>query len=661
MPSRKTAPSRGRKTRKSSRDDAGSIGNAESAKLEALLRTAVDAIISIDAKGIMSTVNPAAEQLFGYAASELIGSNISMLMPEPHRSRHDAYIGHHLRTGERRIIGLGREVHGLRKDGTEFPLHLSVSAFEFGGQKFFTGIIHDLTLRKAHEREIERQKGQLEAIFNGIRDALFVTDADGRIRFSNPAAQGMFGMPPEAFVDLPCAQLFLTERDHEQLRQAMAASAPNGVHQPITCTYKRANGDTFPGATVMVRINEGGGTSIGYLCQVRDITREQQHDAMLRRAQKLEAVGQLTGGLAHDFNNLLTVIIGNLELLEIRSETEADRALIKDALEASEMGHRLTDRLLTFSRRRALEPEVIDLNGVVLDLIDMLRRTLGATIAVGTSLKTDLWRTKADRGQVENAILNLAINARDAMPKGGKLAIETRNVRLDQDSLPADSEMKPGDYVRLTITDAGSGMPAEVRDRAFEPFFTTKEKGRGTGLGLATVYGFARQSGGNATIYSELSKGTSVSIYLPKDAASQSQLPDDPRIIAPASATHRHILVVDDDERVRRLAVSRLEALGHRVTQCDSGAAALDQLASIDGIDLVFTDLTMPGGVSGIDLCRIVRERYPQCGLLLTSGFAEELVDPDSIERLKVRFLRKPYRQADLVEAIALALGDRAQ
>lgn len=635
------------------------LASADTAKLIALLHTAVDAIITINVSGFIDTINPATEQLFGYAASELIGRNISILMPEPHRSRHDEYIGHHVRTGERRIIGLGREVCGLRKDGSEFPMHLSVSAFEHAGSRYFTGVIHDLTRRKQSEDEVRRQRGFFESIFNGIPDALFMTDTSGHIRLSNPVALRLFGVTADEFAGRPFRDLFVQTSDCDRLQEAVVASGSGPMQEPLVCDYKHVLGESFPGATVVAPLRDSSGELLGYLCQMRDVTREQQREAVLRRVQRLEAVGQLTGGLAHDFNNLLTVIIGNLELLDLRMTGEAESELIKDALEASDMGHRLTDRLLTFSRRRTLEPEFLDLNSVILDLIDMLRRTLGASIAVSTSLKTDLWPAKADRGQVENAILNLAINSRDAMAKGGKLVIETGNVRLDEGALPTDTEMTPGDYVRLTVTDSGTGMPAEVRDRAFEPFFTTKGKGRGTGLGLATVYGFARQSGGNATIYSEPGKGTSVSVYLPKvqSAARSTAVKVPADVTKPAG--RQNILVVDDDERVRRLAVSRLESLGYRTTQCDSAAAALDVLADAPDTDLVFTDLTMPGGLSGIDLCRRVRQHYPQCGLLLTSGFAEELVDPDSIDRLQVRFLRKPYRQAELAEAITLALAER--
>ena len=292
-------------------------------------------------------------------------------------------------TGERRIIGIGREVVGLRADDTTFPMHLSVSEFQVDGERFFAGIIHDLSSRKEAE-------------------------------------------------------------------------------------------------------------------------------AVLRRAYKMEAVGQLTGGIAHDFNNLLTVVLGNLELLDMQLEDPDQRDLLREAQDATDMGARLTERLLAFARRSHLEPEVVNLNSLVLDLTDLLHRTLGGPIDLSTSLGPDLWLTKADPSQIENAIVNLAVNARDAMPNGGKLILETGNAVIDEDYIAEETGLIPGEYVRLSLTDTGHGMPGDVHERAFEPFFTTKDAGRGTGLGLSMVYGFARQSGGLATLYTEIGVGTTVNVYLPR-------------------------------------------------------------------------------------------------------------------------------------------------
>jgi PAS domain S-box-containing protein len=506
-------------------DHAALIGQAR--KLQAMLESAVDAIITIDGAGIITTVNPAAARLFDYPQNAFIGQNVHFLMPEPYHSAHDGYIANYRNTGARKIIGIGREVTGRRSDGSTFPMHLAVSEFEMDGRIHFTGVIRDLSDQKATEQA-------------------------------------------------------------------------------------------------------------------------------LRQAQKMEAMGQLTGGIAHDFNNLLTVIIGNLEMLEAKLSTTAQRELATEALEAADLGSRLTARLLAFARRSHLEPEVVNLNDFVLGLTDMLHRTIGSTISLSNALTPRLWSTLIDPSQVESAIVNLAVNARDAMPDGGRLIIETGNVTIDTAMSEELDALAPGDYVRLSVADTGLGMPNSVRERAFEPFFTTKEKGRGTGLGLSMIYGFAKQSGGHASIYSEPGRGTTVNIYLPRHGAVavQAETVDE----ADAVVTGKTILVVEDDPRVRKLTVNRLEALNYATLVAADAQEALTILGSGAEVDLVFTDLVMPGGISGYELARRVGVDWPGLPVLLTSGYADELVrrDADAVAELKV--LGKPYRLADLAQAIAEAL-----
>ncbi|WP_127142805.1 PAS domain S-box protein [Pelagibacterium montanilacus] len=497
----------------------------QAAKLRAILESAVDAILTIDANGSIRTVNPAAERLFGYTQDEFLGRNVHFLMPEPYHSEHDEYLRAYRSTGRRKIIGIGREVVGRRADGSHFPIHLAVSEFEIDGETQFAGIIRDLS-------------------------------------------------------------------DHKETELA------------------------------------------------------------LREVQKMEAMGQLTGGIAHDFNNLLTVIIGNLEMLDMRLKEESHRELANEALEAAEVGSRLTARLLAFARRSHLEPKSVNLNTFVLDLTDMLHRTLGETILLSSALSPSLWTVRADASQIESAIVNLAVNARDAMPDGGRLVIETANVEFDDDG---SEGLAAGEYVRLSVSDTGSGMPPAVLERAFEPFFTTKEKGQGTGLGLSMIYGFARQSRGHAAIYSELGQGTTVSLYLPRHREIK------PEMHAPLKTIDERgrgqlILAVEDDERLRRLTVARLEELGYRVLEAHSGAAAMDVLAAYPEVELLFTDLVMPGGMSGYDLSTRARELFPGLKCLLTSGYAEELTRADKLTEANLKVLRKPYRMAELAEAIAEAL-----
>ncbi len=506
-------------------------------QLGAMYDAAVNAILTIDPKGAIQSINSATTRLLGYSREELIGQNVRVIMPAPYASQHDGYLKSYLETSRKKIIGIGREVTAQRKDGTTFPIHLSVSEFETNGRRYFTGIITDLTDRKAAEMALQE-----------------------------------------------------TERQ-------------------------------------------------------------------LAQAQKMEAVGQLTGGLAHDFNNLLTVITGNLELLDMRLDGAEERDLVRRADEAARMGARLTGRLLTFSRRRSLQPTVLNLNDTTVGMTELLRRSLGETVSVITELAPDLWNTRLDASEIENAILNLAINARDAMPAGGRILIETSNETLAQHDLTRIPDLVPGDYVKLSVSDNGSGMPPEVVARAFEPFFTTKETGRGTGLGLSTIYGFVKQSGGHATISSEVGRGTIVSLYLPKDA---SRVQDVSKSARPADAPApigETVLVVEDNEQVRQVTVKRLDALGYNILIADSGPAAVAILQRPSQVDLVFSDVVMPGGMSGFDVARWVKANRPETRVLLTSGFAPEMAKSAEPAGVDTALLRKPYTQAELARAIREALS----
>jgi len=360
--------------------------------------------------------------------------------------------------------------------------------------------------------------------------------------------------------------------------------------------------------------------------------------------------------MAHDFNNLLTVVTGNLELLDAELEDEASRDLLRRADEAAQMGARLIGRLLTFGRQRKLRPEIINLNEIVVGMAEMLRRTIGEQVTLDTALASDLWDTLVDPSETENAILNLAINARDVMPKGGRLIIETTNAPLSKMDMAAEIGVEPRDYVTLSVSDTGSGMPPEVIARAFEPFFTTKEPGKGTGMGLATVYGLSRQSGGTATIRTETGKGTTVTLYFPRDSNGE--------IVVKSKASAEQftertgsevILVVEDNPGVRALTVRRLGALGYKVLATENGPDAIAVLGTDEKIQLVFSDVVMAGGMSGIDIARWVREKRPGIKILLTSGFSD-VADVETAAGLNIQLLRKPYKQADLARAIREAL-----
>jgi PAS domain S-box-containing protein len=546
-------------------------------QLAALLQSAVDAIISIDAAGIIESVNPATEKLFGYSATELIGQNVKLLMPEPYRCEHDGYVRQYRQTGRKKIIGLGREVTGRRKDGSTFPTHLSVSEYEIDGKRHFAGIVHDLTAQRRAEAESTRQQTLFLAIINDAPQAIIIADRSRNIFLVNPAVTRILGYEPDELIGKNSRVVYASDVDYDQVaRLRLDFNAPDAAGQvdPIQVSFRRKSGETFPGEIIAAIIRDSDRNVLGVMGLVRDITQQLKQEQALRQSQRMDALGQLTGGIAHDFNNLLTIIIGSHELFEASADPEQARDFVRRANEAAEMGARLTGRMLSFSRQRKLEPVIVELNDQILNMMDLLRRSIGETIAVSTSLANDLGTVRVDPSEIENAVLNLAINARDAMPSGGRLIIETQNVSLDSDDACVEYGLTPGEYVRLSISDTGSGMPPEVVARAFEPFFTTKPPGRGTGLGLASIYGFVKQSGGNATIYSEPGRGTTVNLYLPRVAAVEGLSRADVASEAPA-VTGETVLVVEDNPQLRRLPLHRIKLLGYRVLEADSGLPLL--------------------------------------------------------------------------------------
>ena len=374
----------------------------------------------------------------------------------------------------------------------------------------------------------------------------------------------------------------------------------------------------------------------------------------LRQSQKMEAVGQLTGGLAHDFNNLLQIVTGNLEIIGRNLPEDADRLrrAVDNAASGANRAAVLTQRLLAFSRRQPLDPKPIDVNVLVGGMSELLRRTLGEPIEIETVLAGGLWRTEADTNQLENALLNLAVNARDAMPAGGRLTIETANSRLDDSYAHGSAEVMPGHYVAIGVTDTGTGMPKETVARVFEPFFTTKEVGRGTGLGLSMVYGFVKQSGGHVTISSEEGQGTTVRLYLPRllgaipeeAAASETSIPE--------GSGDEIILVVEDDADVRAYSAEVLRELGYRVLAAEDGASALQLLQRQRGVDLLFTDVVLPGGMTGRELADAARGQQPDLKVLFTSGYARDAIVHNGRLDPGVALIGKPFTYVDLAAKV---------
>jgi len=648
-----------------------------------ILALTVDAIICIDEQQRIVLFNNGAETTFGITAAEIIGQPIDVLIPARFRPSHARHVSG-LAAGPpvARHMGERQAIYALRKSGEEFPAEATISkiALEDGGA-LLAVVLRDISERFNAEARRRQDAEKLRRALSAGRLGGFEQNiATGRMLLFGDTP-GILGLAAsecnhETFVDLVHAD------DRANLSDALKRVTASGS---FDLEYRIRRPDTalawIRNIGMLVRDDRESPHIFGTLQDItaqKDIEHElerrvvERTDALraevrhreaaqqqLVRAQRMEAFGQLTGGIAHDFNNLLTIVGGNLELLQDHVTGEKPRRQLKRALEAVGMGSRLTERLLTFARRGRLEPEVLDLNDQVINVIDLLVRTLGETITISSVLAPDLGRVLADPSEVENAILNLAINARDAMPAGGKLIIETANATIDESfaaSIQGD-RIAPGRYVRLSVADTGTGMPADVLAKAFEPFFTTKEHGRGTGLGLATIYGFARQSGGHAAIYSETGMGTIVNIYLPHSA--QASAARGESLTRYDGAGNRCILVVEDNPDVREVAIQRLERLGYRTMACGSGPAAVALLGEQPGIDLVFSDIMMAGGMSGYDLAGWVRTNRPAIRILLTSGFSNELAERAAGERGALRVLQKPYATADLAAALQEAFqGD---
>jgi len=400
----------------------------------------------------------------------------------------------------------------------------------------------------------------------------------------------------------------------------------------------------------------------GFLIAVSDITARMRAESMVRQSQKMEAIGHLTGGVAHDFNNLLQVISANLDLAVASGEVKGSALLgqrLQNAMGAVSRGSRLTGQLLAFARRQALDPRSVDLGRVIRDMTDMLRRTLGEEIEIEAVIAGGLWNTLVDPTQVENAILNLAINARDAMPEGGKLTIEAANAYLDDAYAATHSEVLPGQYVMLAVSDTGTGMTPDVLNRVFEPFFTTKPEGRGTGLGLAQAYGFVKQSGGHIKIYSEVGEGSTVKIYLPRTRRAK-DAPEGPAQ-QPVQGGSERILVVEDDEGVRAAVVDMLTDLGYRVLRAENAEGALKQLEEGAKVDLIFTDVVMPGAVSTREMAQRAQILNPQIKILYTSGYTQNAIVHNGRLDDDAFLLSKPYRKDELARKLRSVFAGTAR
>jgi|GEM_PF-1316694 len=619
---------------------------------------------SIDTEGYIISVSDYWLETLGYRRDEVIGRRLTEFMTE------DCYLeAVHVHLPAFLRQGYCRDIpHTFVKKSGDV-MHVLLSAIADRNQRGditrSLSVMVDVTEQSRLQTELRHSERQFRSAFEASPHAMALVSPEGRFLQVNPALCHLLGY----------SESELLQRDFQSLTHPDDLIAESiYLHQLVTGKldayakekrYRHKEGHYVWGHRSVTLVCNDAGKATHLVTQFVDMTELKDKDAQLLQAQKLEAVGQLSGGIAHDFNNLLSVVVGNLELVE-RSPAldDKNRRRLRSAMKSAQRGADLTRRLLAFSRKQPLEPEQLDLQHFLAELNELLHRTLGEHIELAIDAGPDLWPIKADAGQLEAALLNLAINARDAMPSGGQLFIAADNTYLDTDYATAHPALMPGDYVVISVSDTGAGIGKDLLAQVFEPFFTTKAPGKGSGLGLSMVHGFVKQSGGNIKAYSEEGVGTTIKLYLPRAGGrlEPAQLTNPQR---PAEAAtdivggQKTILVVDDDPEVRAVGASLLQELGYRVLEATSGSEALSLLANNTDIDLLFSDIVMPG-INGVELASQARRTWPHLKVLHCSGFADAAVMRNGTMSGVTHLLSKPYSKAALAQKVREVLKSPA-
>ena len=615
----------------------------------AVVESSNDAILAEKLDGTITAWNPAAEQLFGYTATEAIGRHVDLIVP-PERLDELNDILTRVAQGE---TVAHHETLRVTKDGRLLTVSLSVSPLRsisgeiIGASK----IAHDITESKRTQAALNQEIEERRRIFETSQDLILVTDTKGTFVQVSPSSMTILGIRPEEMIGHSATE-FIHRDDLESTRQEMRSARRGRQMRNFETRYVHKNGH----AVNLSWMGTWSEPVRRHFFVGRDLTEKQAAEAQIRQAQKMDAVGQLTGGVAHDFNNILTVITGTISILEDALAHDPQLSAIAKMIDdAAERGASLTKHLLAFARRQPLQPREIDVNTLIFETIKLLRPTLGEQIQINPLLAENASPALVDPNQLTTAILNLSLNARDAMPSGGKLVIETGNVYLDDDYAAMNRDVTIGHYVMIAVSDTGTGIPAANLERVFDPFFTTKEVGKGTGLGLSMVFGFVKQSNGHIKIYSEEGHGTTVKIYLPR-AAGLSDTPLESLASTRIAVGNETILVVEDDALVRRYVITQIESLGYKTLEASKASEALDIIDRPNHIDLLFTDVIMPGPMNGRQLVDVALVRRPGLKTLFTSGYTENAIVHHGRLDTGVLLLAKPYRKSDLARMIRQAI-----
>jgi PAS domain S-box-containing protein len=603
--------------------------------LQALVRAAPLAIVVFDVSGNIQMWNPAAERMFGWTAEEAIGKP-HPIVPEEKQEEFRAL----REVALKGKMFTGVELRRQRKDGSPIDISVSTSPLRGPGGSItgIMSIITDITERRKSEETLLRLATAVEQ----SAEIILITDPSGAIQYVNPAFERITGYRRDEILGQNPRVLKSGNHDDAFYRN-MWDTLLRGEVWTGAFINRRSDGTLYEEDAVISPVRGPSGEVINYVAVKRDVTNERQVEEQLRQAQKMEAVGRLAGGIAHDFNNLLTAISGysDLLLMDLR-EGDPARREVQEIRKAGDRAASLTQQLLAFSRRQVLRPRVLDLNQVVMNMEKMLRRLIGEDIELVTFLAEDLESVKADPGQIEQVIANLAVNSRDAMPKGGKLLLKTGNLVLGEPYASQHDPVQPGSYVLLEVTDTGCGMDEATMSRLFEPFFTTKEVGKGTGLGLATVYGIVKQSGGYIWAYSEVGLGTTFKVYLPSVEMPAESAEKEVATIYPSKGEET-VLVVEDEKMVRELVREILSQKGYNVLEAHRGTEALEVSERHEGaIHLLLTDVVMPG-MDGPELARRLTAQRPDTRVLFMSGYTDHIILHDGVLEPESEFLQKPF------------------
>jgi PAS domain S-box-containing protein len=617
--------------------------------MRVFLETAVDAIVIIDSKGLIESFNPAAERMFGYRDLDVVGLNVSTLMPAPYAHEHDGYVENYLRTGHRKIIGIGREVEGLRKDGTIFPLHLSVAAIQHEGATRFTGVMRDLT----RERAARAREANIARIVETSVNEIYVFDADS-LRYAqvNDGARANLGYSMGELSGMTPLDLErgVTRTAFEERVAPLRRGERDRV--VLRSVHRRKDGTTYPvEAHVQTGVFSGRPVFVAF---VLDSSERDELQGRFLHAQKLEAIGRLTGALAHDFNNLLMGIMSGSRMIAERvAHDEPAARMLAEIQEEARRGAGITRQLLDFSRKRKYQLRPCDLNAIVEGARSLFQKLLGEDIELQITGDAQGFTILADPAKLDQILMNLVVNARDAMTGGGTLRIDTlrRNVRK------GNADLAPGPYLVVAVTDDGCGMDAATKAQVFEPFFTTKEAGRGTGLGLSTVFGLTREFRGHVEVESELGRGTTFRLWFPAADEVAEDPVEEPACVATGGI--ETILLVEDAALVRAGIRGMLRGLGYNVLDAGSPERALTLVETMPRVDLLLTDMVMPG-MNGAELAAAIRARRPDLRVLFMSAYSDEALIEQGRIQAGVPILEKPFEPDELARRVREVLDDDA-